>query len=66
MSNIYKYINDEFDRSNIMDNLNKISDELDEELSKDKQYQDKEKRLKLINKLFCEGLKLSTRGNKLW
>ena len=57
MNDIYKYINDEFDRRNVIDKISEISKELEEEELKPIEEQDKEKRLKLINRQFMEGLK---------
>lgn len=66
MNDIYKYINDEFDRRNVIDKISEISKELEEEELKPIEEQDKEKRLKLINRQFMEGLKLSTGFNNFW
>ena len=66
MKDIYKYINDEFDRRNVIDKISEISKELEEEELKPIEEQDKEKRLKLINRQFMEGLKLSTGFNNFW
>ena len=66
MNDIYKYINNEFDRRNVIDKISEISKELEEEELKPIEEQDKEKRLKLINRQFMEGLKLSTGFNNFW
>lgn len=66
MNDIYKYINDEFNRTNVMERVAEISREIEEENSKDQDEQDNEKRLRLINKQFMEGLKLSTGFNRYW
>lgn len=66
MQNIYKYIGDEFDNAVVMDNIAQISNELDEEQSKPNEERDKDKEFKLIYRQFMEGLKLSTRYNRLW
>lgn len=66
MNNIYKYIHEDFETSNVIEKINRINDELEQELSKDKNLRDKEKEFKLINQQFMEGLKLSTRGNRMW
>lgn len=66
MQNIYKYIGDEFDNAVVMDNIAQISNELDEEQSKPNEERDKDKEFKLIYRQFIEGLKLSTRYNRLW
>ena len=66
MNDIYKYINDKFDRRNVIDKISEISKELEEEELKPIEEQDKEKRLKLINRQFMEGLKLSTGFNNFW
>ena len=66
MNDIYKYINDEFNRTNVMERVAEISKEIEEENSKDQDEQDNEKRLRLINKQFMEGLKLSTGFNRYW
>ena len=64
MNDIYKYINDEFNRTNVMERVAEISKEIEEENSKDQDEQDNERRLRLINKQFMEGLKLSTGFNR--
>lgn len=66
MNNIYKYIHEDFETSNVIEKINRINDELEQELSKDKNLRDKEKEFKLINQQFMEGLKLSVRGNRMW
>lgn len=66
MNNIYKYIHEDFETSNVIEKINRINDELEQELSKDKNLRDKEKEFKLINQQFMEGLKLSIRGNRMW
>ena len=66
MNDIYKQINDEFDRRKVIDKISEISKELEEEELKPIEEQDKEKRLKLINRQFMEGLKLSTGFNNFW
>lgn len=66
MNDIYKYINDEFNRTNVMERVAEISREIEEENSKDQDEQDNERRLRLINKQFMEGLKLSTGFNRYW
>ena len=66
MADIYSSIGDEFDRINILENLANISNELKDEQSKPKEEQDREKQLKLINKQFMIGLKLSTGFNRFW
>jgi hypothetical protein len=66
MNDIYKYINDEFDRRNVMERISEISREIEEEQTKPQDEQDNEKRLRLINRQFMEGLKLSTGFNCYW
>ena len=66
MADIYSSIGEEFDRLNILENIANISNELKEEQSKPKEEQDREKQLKLINKQFMIGLKLSTGFNRFW
>lgn len=66
MADIYSSIGDEFDRTNILENLANISNELKEEQSKPTEDQDREKQLKLINRQFMEGLKLSTGFYRFW
>lgn len=66
MADIYSSIGEEFDRLNILENIANISNELNEEQSKPKEEQDREKQLKLINKQFIIGLKLSTGFNRFW
>ena len=66
MADIYSSIGEEFDRLNILENIANISNELSEEQSKPKEEQDREKQLKLINKQFMIGLKLSTGFNRFW
>lgn len=66
MADIYSSIGEEFDRLNILENIANISNELNEEQSKPKEEQDREKQLKLINKQFMIGLKLSTGFNRFW
>lgn len=65
MPTIYKYNND-FDENVVISNMNDISEELEEEQSKPIERQDREKMLKLVNKQFYEGLKLSTGYCNLW
>ena len=66
MADIYSSIGEEFDRLNILENIANVSNELNEEQSKPKEEQDREKQLKLINKQFMIGLKLSTGFNRFW
>lgn len=66
MADIYSSIGDEFDRINILENLANISNELKDEQSKPVEEQNKEKQLKLINRQFMEGLKLSTGFYRFW
>lgn len=66
MADIYSSIGEEFDRLNVLENIADISNELNEEQSKPKEEQDREKQLKLINKQFMIGLKLSTGFNRFW
>lgn len=59
MSNIYRYMGNEFDKGVIFDKLSDISQQIEEERSKPESEQDKELIFKLINRQFIEGLKLS-------
>lgn len=57
--------NNEFDKDVIIDKLSKISEELEEEYSKDKSERNIEKERELIYAQMIEGLKLNTlRPNK--
>lgn len=54
------YMLKEFDHSEILNNIDKLKDEINEERDKDDSEYDAEKEFKLIYKQFMEGLKLNT------
>ena len=58
MQTIYQYSN-EFNKSDILNKLNEISEQIEIEEKKDAQDYDKEKVKKLIYAQFIQGLKLS-------
>ena len=60
MGDIYRYNNDSYDRSKVVNNLNEIAEELELEQEKPDEERDQQREFKLIYKQFIEGLKLST------
>jgi len=50
----------EFDHSEILNNIDKLKDEINEERGKDDSEYDAEKEFKLMYRQFMEGLKLNT------
>lgn len=60
MGDIYRYNNDSYDRSKVLNNLNEIAEELELEQEKPDEERDRQREFKLIYKQFIEGLKLST------
>lgn len=60
MGDIYRYNNDSYDRSKVLNNLNEIAEELELEQEKPDEERDQQREFKLIYKQFIEGLKLST------
>ena len=61
MNDIYRY--NTFDREEVIKEVNDISLELDEEMTKDPSERDPDKEFKLIYKQFIKGLRLSTGNN---
>lgn len=64
MNDIYSYIGEEFNPSNVIEKISDISDELEEEQSKDEKDRDRKKEFDLIYQQFIQGLKLSTGFNR--
>jgi len=64
MNDIYSYIGEEFNPSNVIEKISDISDELEEEQSKDEKDRDRKKEFDLIYRQFIQGLKLSTGFNR--
>lgn len=60
MNNIYRYNDDNYGRSAVIERLKDIADELELEQEKPNDDRDSNREFKLIYKQFIEGLKLST------
>ena len=60
MQTIYQY-KGLFDKSDIIEKINKISEQIEDEQSKDESEYNAEKERQLIYAQFIQGLKLSTR-----
>ena len=62
MDNIYKYNDDNYGRTAVIERLKDIADELELEQEKPDNERNGDREFKLIYKQFIEGLKLSTIG----